>query len=132
MTANARYERNYVRLGRFHIVMAAAWGLFWGGAVLLLDPSSLTKPGGVAVPLAGLLLVLFHAVLAWGAMAKPEIARKISVVLGVAMFMWLPGMRASPAPYFPFPAYIAILLLPLTQWKSSSTPSTFPQSSAAN
>ena len=25
MTATARYERNHVRLGRFHIVMAAAW-----------------------------------------------------------------------------------------------------------
>jgi hypothetical protein len=131
MTATARYERNHVRLGGFHIVMAAAWILFWGGAVLL-DRSSLTGPGRIAVPLVGLLLVLFHAALAWGAMAKSEIARKISVVLGVAMFMWLPGMRANPAPYFPFPAYIAILLLPLTQWKTSPSPATFPQSSAAN
>lgn len=65
-------------------------------------------------------------------MAKSEIARKISVVLGVAMFMWLPGMRANPAPYFPFPAYMAILLLPLAQWKTPSTLAIFPQSSAAN
>jgi hypothetical protein len=65
-------------------------------------------------------------------MAKSEIARKISVVLGVAMFMWLPGMRANPAPYFPFPAYMAILLLPLAQWKTPSTLAIFPQSSAEN
>ena len=131
MTATARYERNHIRLGWFHIVMAAAWILFWGGAALF-DPSSLTGPGRIAVPLVGLLLVLFHAGLAWGAMAKSEIARKISVALGVAMFMWLPGMRANPAPYFPFPAYIAILMLPLTQWKTVSTLATFPQSSAVN
>lgn len=131
MTGTTRFERNHIRLSGFHIGLAAIWAIVFSAAVLF-DRSSLTGPGRIAVPLIGLLFVLFHMALAWGATVKSEIARKISVAVGVVMFMWLPGMRNLEAPYFPYLAFIALFMLPLTQWKASPALPAVPQSSAAN
>ncbi len=79
-----------------------------------------------ALVITGAIPVLLHAGLAWGTGVKSEIARKLSVAVCVTMFLWLPGMRNNRAPYFPFPAYIALFMLPLTQWKAASP--AFPNS----
>ena len=47
--------------------------------------------------------VTLHSALAWGAMAKSGIARKISVFVGAAMFMGPVAWQSFNSAYFPFP-----------------------------
>ncbi|MGO9484654.1 MAG: hypothetical protein ACLPX9_08735 [Rhodomicrobium sp.] len=127
MTVTARYERNHIRLSRFHIGLAAAWAIIF--VAMTSQTSGLTGAGKVAIPALGAILVLFQLALAWGAMVESEIARKITVALGVLMFLWTPSIQVHWTPFF---AYIALFMLPLTQWKASPAFPAVPQSSAAN
>ena len=117
-----RFNRNHIRLSQFHTGLAIAWAAFFGLSIWY----GAARFGTVetrALVVTGAIPVLLHAGLAWGTRVKSEIARKLSVAAGVLMFIWTPGKQVHQTPYF---AYIALFMLPLTQWKAA--PPTFPNS----
>jgi hypothetical protein len=117
MTAAARFERNHIRLGLFHMGMAAFPFLSFAPDYRLANAWNSREMAGVLAILWAW-TVLLHGSLALGAMVKLEISRKISVFVGVAMFAGAIGWQFR----FPYWAFVALFLLPLTQWKAAPPP----------
>jgi len=92
---------NHLKLFRFHLWLALAYGLVLGGlAYLFWSPAeSVALVAMVALP------VIVHGVLSVGCRQRMEIARKGSVVTGVLL------MAAAP-----IGTIAALYFLPLTQW----------------
>jgi hypothetical protein len=121
MTITARYERNHIRLGWFHIGLAVFWTVRLG-IDFLIAYSRIPRELWIKVMIVALGTVTLHSALAWGAMVKAEPSRKISVFVGAAMFMGAVVWQSFDSTYFPFSAYVALFMLTLTQWKAAYEP----------
>ena len=121
MTATARYERNHIRLGWIHIGLAVFWTVRLG-TDFLIAYSRIPRELWIKVMIVALGTVTLHSALAWGAMVKSGLSRKISVFVGAAMFMGAVAWQSFDSAYFPFSAYAALFMLTLTQWKAAPEP----------
>lgn len=115
MTMTRPPKQNHLRLGRFHIALAAMYVLLFG-ALLLFAWADLTPSGRIGVPIMSVFPTLLHVALAWGSKVESEISRKVSVAIGVLMLL-----------AFPVGTVLAVFFLPLTQWKSATENNTASQ-----
>ncbi|MEJ2653582.1 MAG: hypothetical protein P8173_17890 [Gammaproteobacteria bacterium] len=97
-------SKNHLRLSRFHIELAFGYLIVMSLLIYLLWPI-LTPSERIAVPIISGCLVVLHAVLARGCRVKSELARKLSVAIGVLMLA-----------AFPIGTFLGFYFLPLTQW----------------
>ena len=100
MTATARYERNHIRLGWFHIGLAVFWTVRLG-TDFLIAYSRIPRELWIKVMIVALGTVTLHSALAWGAMVKSGLSRKISVFVGAAMFMGAVAWQSFELRLFP-------------------------------
>jgi hypothetical protein len=118
MAVAARYGRNHIRLAWFHIALAAYWTPLSGADYEALY-FHVSRDVWSIFTLWWVWAVALHCALAWGAFAKSEISRRVSVFVGVAMFVWVLVRQTAD---FPFYSYVAIFMLPLAQWKPAPEP----------
>jgi hypothetical protein len=97
-------SKNHLKLSRFHVELAFGYLIVMSLLIYLLWPI-FTPTEKVAVPVVSGCLVALHAVLARGCRVKSELARKLSVAIGVLMLA-----------AFPIGTFLGFYFLPLTQW----------------
>lgn len=97
-------SKNHLKLSRFHVELAFGYLIVLSLLIYLFWPL-LTSSEKIAVPVISGCLVVVHAVLARGCRVKSELARKLSVAVGVLMLA-----------AFPIGTFLGFYFLPLTQW----------------
>ncbi|MEJ2345349.1 MAG: hypothetical protein P8076_10920 [Gammaproteobacteria bacterium] len=107
-------SKNHIKLSRFHVELAFGYLIVMSLLIYLLWPI-LTPSEKIVVPVISGCLVALHAILARGCRAKSELARKISVGVGVLMLA-----------AFPIGTFLGFYFLPLTQWNSGGDTSEQP------